>query len=345
MRQLDSGQIDPLNVDTHFSQNGLRSVADAVLISTPDLNGDTVESVPLEMLKTLRDMQEAVTAVSTAPEADTTLDEYPMPDPQTPKSGLRAYGYEEDDLIPVGPDVAKSLYERDFSLYIAGNSGYFNMVFEPEELDGPGIWLYAIPRGEWEDSLDFQQAVADRMNHQEERERAFLDHAGDCFAIYQMPLNEETRFFRFEPLDRLRENGAAVERDRYNLVYTSPLPDAASVDAALDGLWEKFNINHPADFRHPSLSVSDIVAIRKDGVLSCHYVDDIGFAALPDFISRKPTVAQLEAQVKAGQTISLMDLADAIHREKKKSVVAKLKNQPAQERKRAVPKKNLKKER
>ncbi len=41
-----------------------------------------------------------------------------MPDPQMPKSGLRAYGYEEDDLIPVGPDVAKDLFERDFSIYV-----------------------------------------------------------------------------------------------------------------------------------------------------------------------------------------------------------------------------------
>ena len=56
-------------------------------------------------------------------------------------------------------------------------------------------------------------------------------------------------------------------------------------------------------------------------------------------------VAELEAQVKAGQTISLTDLADAVHREKKKSVVAQLKNQPAQERKTTAPKKSAEKER
>ena len=50
-------------------------------------------------------------------------------------------------------------------------------------------------------------------------------------------------------------------------------------------------------------------------------------------------------QVKAGQTISLTDLADAVHREKKKSVVAQLKYQPTQERKKAAPKKSAEKER
>ena len=93
------------------------------------------------------------------------------------------------------------------------------------------------------------------------------------------------------------------------------------------------------------MSVSDIIAVKQDGVVSCHYCDSVGFAKVPDFISQKPTVAELEAQVKAGQTISLTDLADAVHREKKKSVVAQLKNQPTQERKKAAPKKSAEKER
>lgn len=41
---------------------------------------------------------------------------------------------------------------------------------------------------------------------------------------------------------------------------------------------------HPADFRGHSLSVSDIVAIRTNGQISCHYVDSIGFVTLPEFL-------------------------------------------------------------
>ena len=93
------------------------------------------------------------------------------------------------------------------------------------------------------------------------------------------------------------------------------------------------------------MSVSDIIVLKRDGVVSCHYCDSFSFAQLTDFISQKPTVAELEAQVKAGQTISLTDLADAVHREKKKSVVAQLKTQPAQERKTTAPKKSAEKER
>ena len=52
----------------------------------------------------------------------------------------------------------------------------------------------------------------------------------------------------------------------------------------LEQTYEKFNLDHPADFRGHSLSVSDIVAIRQNGIVSCHYVDSIGFQALPEFL-------------------------------------------------------------
>jgi len=161
-----------------------------------------------------------------------------------------------------------------------------------------------------------------------------------------------------------------------NLVYTGELAAADSVEQCLENLYEKFNLNRPADYRSPSLSVSDIVAIRRDGVLSCHYCDSIGFAEIPDFIKPEnylknaemameddygmvdgiinnepkegPTVAELEAQVKAGQQISLMDLAGAVYREQrekpKKSVLGQLKSQPRQERKKSAPKKSAERE-
>lgn len=45
---------------------------------------------------------------------------------------------------------------------------------------------------------------------------------------------------------------------------------------------------------------------------------------------QKPTVSDLEQQVKSGQSIFLMDLAGAIQREKKPSVLKRLKEQPTQ---------------
>ena len=142
------------------------------------------------------------------------------------------------------------------------------------------------------------------MQHQKEREQAFLDHGADCFAIYQVRNDDALRDIRFESLDWLKSKGRTVERNNYDLVYTAPLHASDGVGAALDQLWYQFNNEHPADFQHPSMSVSDIIALKRDGVVTCHYCDSFGFEQLPDFLSPKPTVAELEAQVKARQTIS-----------------------------------------
>ena len=40
----------------------------------------------------------------------------------------------------------------------------------------------------------------------------------------------------------------------------------------LEELYAKFNVSRPDDFTGHSLSVSDIVALRQNGVVSCHYV-------------------------------------------------------------------------
>ena len=63
--------------------------------------------------------------------------------------------------------------------------------------------------------------------------------------------------------------------------------------------------------------------------------------------AKEPTVAELEQQARSGQPISLMDLADAIHRkerEKKKSVMEQLKSQPKAEHKKTAQKKSAERE-
>ena len=307
---------------------------------------------------------------------DTTLDVYPLPDPSVSVEELEQnYGYMDGDLLPLSKDRAAELLERDLTIYAIVDGGQAEMVFDREDMDErPFDTMFAVPKEEWEVSKDFRDAVADRMNHQEERERAFLDHAGDCFAIYQLQDGDSTRYLRFEPLENIQKAGESVRKENYELAYTGELASGEGM-SALDRLWDKFNIARPADYQRPSMSISDIVALKQDGVVSCYYADRFGFTAVPDFIKpenylkaaemsmeddygmidgiinngpKEPTVAQLEEQARSGQPISLMDLADAIHREqkeKKKSVVKKLKSQPKQEQKRTARKKSAERDR
>ena len=300
---------------------------------------------PFQFVQTEQEQPAPVAAAISPPDElpDTTLDEYPVPDDSLTLDGLT----EDSDLLPLPREQAVILLERDMTVYMVEAGKDPAMVFEPDDImELPEGMMLAVPREEWERSPEFRRAVLDRMQHQEERERAFLDHSTDCFAIYQVKDDDALRDIRFESLDWLRSKGRTVERGNYDLVYTAPLPAADSVEAALDQLWYQFNNEHPADFQHPSMSVSDIIALNRGGVVTCHYCDSFGFAQLTDFLTHKPTVAELEAQVKAGQTISLTDLAGAVHREKgqKKSVVAQLKSQPQPGRKKTAPKKSAEKE-
>ena len=155
----------------------------------------------------------------------------------------------------------------------------------------------------------------------------------DSFAIYQLKGGEERADYRFENSDYLRRHGITPERTDYDLVYTGKLPLGESTMEKLESLYRTFNTDHPEDFRGHSLSVSDIVAIRQDGVVSCHYVDSVGYTELPGFLQpdnylknaemqleddygmidgvinngpRQPTVDELEQQANSGTPISLL---------------------------------------
>ena len=375
LRQMDGGQLDAPELPL--------STAALKICELHDLGGQSIKYAPLAMIETLQEaayqqMQEAV-AQAAAPEStmlpdapEQALDEYPMPDPMLTLDDLEKCGYRDGDMLPLSKERAMELYERDLTVYAVVDGGSAEMLFDREEFDTQAAGtMYAVSREEWEESPEFDARVQDRLNHQEERERAFLSHEGDCFAIYQVAENDPQRL-RFMNMDWLNAHDLSVERGNYDLVYTAPLPETGSMDGRLHKLFEQFNFHRPADFHSPSMSVSDIVAIKRDGVVSCHYCDSVGFQEIPGFLPSNPlknaemtveddygmidgiinngpkaTVAELEAQARSGQPISLMDLADAVHREerdKKKSVMEQLRQSPKQERKKTAPKKSAERE-
>ena len=120
----------------------------------------------------------------------------------------------------------------------------------------------------------------------------------DTFSIYQLKRGDETRDLRFEPYDRLQATGHAVDRANYELIYTAPL----APDTSLEDIYTRFNLDHPADFKGHSLSVSDIVVLHRDGRDTAHYVDSIGYREVPEFFKeqgRQLTPDELET----GETV------------------------------------------
>ncbi len=118
----------------------------------------------------------------------------------------------------------------------------------------------------------------------QEKLQTFLERTTDSYAILQLKLVDETAQDRFMNYSWLEKHGREPEIDHYEVTYVGELPAHSSQDVLLEGLYEQFNLARPEDFRGHSLSVSDIVALRQNGVVSSHYVDSIGFREVPGFI-------------------------------------------------------------
>ena len=272
-----------------------------------------------------------------------------VPDPAISVESMNAYGYTDSNMLPLTKDRALELMERDVSVYMLHTDNTEAMAFDAEDIrsfDG----IFGVEASEWE-------TVKDRLTPPD-YEKAFLDNTADSFIIYQLRDNDNTAQLRFKNAEYLEKKGLSIEKGNYAAVYAGNLDRRGDTQDRLDALYETFNIRRPEDFRGHSLSVSDIVALKQNGVVSCHYVDSQGFKALPDFLKPenylkntemameddygmidgvinnglKQTVAELEEQAKSGKPISLMELAQAARREqaqaarqeKKPSVLAKL---------------------
>ena len=160
----------------------------------------------------------------------------------------------------------------------------------------------------------------------------------DTFQIYQLKRGENTRELQFESYDRLKESGQTLNPDHYVKVYEAELTKGLS----LEDIYTRFNIDHPKDFYGHSLSISDVVVLHKDGKDTAHYVDRLGYKEAPEFLKPEnylktaeisteqnynmvdgimnntppaPTVDELEQKVKAGESISLTELAKAVKAE------------------------------
>ncbi len=119
---------------------------------------------------------------------------------------------------------------------------------------------------------------------QDQEITAFLESSNDTYAILQLRRTEETAFERFMSMDYLKQQGREPDIDHYEVVYTAPLLPYKDMNTMLEETYVKFNIDRPEDFTGHRLSVSDIVALKQNGVVSCHYVDSIGFKELPNFM-------------------------------------------------------------
>lgn len=197
------------------------------------------------------------------------------PDPSIPFDVMRNYGYTDADMLPLSKDRALELAERDVTVYMLYSDNTEAMVFDTEDIinfDG----LFGIAREDW-DVIKTDISVHDV-------EQRFLNNPADAMAVYQLKQDApaELRFIGLEKLN------SPPDKTNYVAVYTRDLVPDDDTARILENFYYIFNDDRPVDFTGHSLSVSDVIALKREGVVSYHYCDSIGFVELPDFDRENP---------------------------------------------------------
>lgn len=123
----------------------------------------------------------------------------------------------------------------------------------------------------------------------------FLNAGCDVYMVMQLQSGEKFLDEKFASMRELRRQGKTPDPEHYDITYYAGLPamwQDMSNDEVLEELFQRFNLSRPQDFEGHSLSVSDVIALKRDGEVSVHYVDSIGFKELPDFLKaqERPSV-------------------------------------------------------
>jgi hypothetical protein len=152
--------------------------------------------------------------------------------------------------------------------------------------------MCGIEKGDWLNERKLQMMQEELSESDSNREAQLLYGNSDKYGIYQLKDDPELDKFRFEGTESLKRMGItkdnfdAVLPENYKLVYMGELAElqGQTQSETLEAIYTKFNIDHPADYKAHSLSVSDIVVLHEDGENSAHFVDSFVFTELPKFM-------------------------------------------------------------
>ena len=234
-----------------------------------------------------------------------------LPDPMIGLSEMREYGYTWNEMLPLTQEKALELFDHDLLEYLLHNDGSETTVEDREQItEHEGI--FGIEKGDWENERKLRSMQAELSDNQINKEAQLLYGSSDKYGIYQLKHNPELNHLRFEGTESLKRMGItkdnfdAIKPGNYELIYVGELSELQeqTEGETLEAIYEKFNIDHPEDYRGHSLSVSDIVVLHQNGENSVHFVDSFGFTGLPDFMQTLEGVKEQEAEIDtSGQDV------------------------------------------
>ena len=214
-----------------------------------------------------------------------------LPDSMVGISEMQEYGYTWIEMLPLTQERALELFDHDLPVYLLHTDGSESTVADRKQIlehDG----MCGIEKGDWQNERKLLMMQEELTESNSNREAQLLYGNTDKYGIYQLNDDPKLDKFRFEGTESLKRMGItkdnfdAVLPENYKLVYMGELTElqGQTQSETLEAIYTKFNIDHPADYKAHSLSVSDIVVLHEDGENSAHFVDSFGFTELPKFM-------------------------------------------------------------
>lgn len=214
-----------------------------------------------------------------------------LPDSMVGISEMQEYGYTWNEMLPLTQERALELFDHDLPVYLLHTDGSETTVSDRKQIiehDG----MCGIEKGDWQNERKLLMMQEELTESNSNREAQLLYGNTDKYGIYQLKDNPELDKFRFEGTESLKRMGItkdnfdAVLPENYKLVYLGELSElqGQTQSETLEAIYTKFNIDHPADYKAHSLSVSDIVVLHENGENTAHFVDSFGFTELPKFM-------------------------------------------------------------
>ena len=214
-----------------------------------------------------------------------------LPDSMVSISEMQEYGYTWNEMLPLTQERALELFDGDLPVYLLHTDGSESTVADRKQIlehDG----MCGIEKGDWQNERKLRMMQEELSESDSNREAQLLYGNTDKYGIFQLKDDPELDKFRFEGTESLKRMGItkdnfdAVLPENYKLVYMGELAElqGQTQSETLEAIYTKFNIDHPADYKAHSLSVSDIVVLHENGENTAHFVDSFGFTELPKFM-------------------------------------------------------------
>ena len=206
---------------------------------------------------------------------------------------IRITNMSRDDVGKLIYDMAALDMEKwdgDYITYLEQHGAEITLIDSSMSSNGLDPEYY-----DFEFTVDANPSVIEGRRLTDEKD-LFLQ-TDNYYMVYQYDHTDGDWGYKFMGLDIIKNMGLAVDGKDYRMVYRDNLNENES----LDELYARFNLEQPEGFEGHSMSVSDVIVIRRNGEMKAYFVDDVGFSELPDFIRQREEIINMTLDQAAKQ--------------------------------------------